>query len=93
MLTGPIGDLIGRIIQPAKAHCCPCCNSKTLRSQGCMEICPVCGWEDDPESSANEDAVSYPNGITLRKARENYQAFGTSIEGCSFARKRLPDEL
>ncbi len=93
MLSGPIGNLIGKIVQPAKAHRCPCCNSKTLRYQGCMEICPVCGWEDDPEASANVDAASYPNGITLRKARENYRKFGNSVEGSTFGRKPLPDEL
>lgn len=55
-------------------HSCPCCEFKTLPTKGEYDICPVCFWEDDGNTEANN--YSSPNHMTLAQARENFAKFG-----------------
>ncbi|NBF05570.1 hypothetical protein GV819_25065 [Pseudomonas sp. Fl5BN2] len=49
---------------------CPCCGYLTLGARGEYEICDLCHWEDDGSNAA--DALSGPNHMTLRQAREQF---------------------
>ena len=53
---------------------CPCCGSSVLRERGAFEICPVCGWEDDPAQSADPDLEGGANDMSLNAARAAWQA-------------------
>lgn len=55
---------------------CPCCAFLTLPERASFDICPVCFWEDD--GNDDPDGDQGPNGVTLRVARQNYQALGVS---------------
>ncbi|HWA29969.1 MAG TPA: CPCC family cysteine-rich protein [Rhizomicrobium sp.] len=48
---------------------CLCCASRTIRERGAFEICPVCGWEDDPSQAADENLAGGANVQTLAQAR------------------------
>lgn len=57
---------------------CPCCGYYTYTEEpGTTKrfICPVCYWEDDPNSLKDENYVGKENGVSLAKARENYAKF------------------
>jgi hypothetical protein len=56
---------------------CPCCGSKVLREGGAFEICPVCGWEDDPSQSDDPELDGGANPISLSDARAAWQARAT----------------
>ena len=48
---------------------CPCCGEGKVEE---FDICPVCGWENDP----NQEKVSSLRGanhMTLEEAREAYR--------------------
>lgn len=49
---------------------CPCCESKTIQEPGCYEICPNCGWEDDPVQSKNSNFSGGANKLSLFEARK-----------------------
>jgi hypothetical protein len=53
---------------------CPCCGSNVLQARGAFEICPVCGWEDDPAQSRDPDLAGGANGPSLNNARATWQA-------------------
>lgn len=57
---------------------CACCGRLTLSARGDYEVCPHCGWEDDPAQAAVPDSPGGPNGVTLRQAQRNYALFGAS---------------
>lgn len=61
---------------------CPCCHNLTLSEQptGTYEVCPVCYWEDDPVQFDDEEYEGGANSVSLKKARENYRAFGACNE-------------
>jgi len=50
-------------------HTCPLCGSKTITEPGAYEICPVCGWEDDPVQSKDPDYAGGANTQSLAAAR------------------------
>lgn len=53
---------------------CPCCQQATLEEPaGSYEICPVCGWEDDPVQAEDPDYAGGANHESLRQAREMYR--------------------
>jgi uncharacterized Zn finger protein (UPF0148 family) len=52
---------------------CPCCGSLTLRQSGAFEICPVCGWEDDPEQARDPETSGGANSMSLSLAREQWK--------------------
>ncbi|MCQ2396865.1 MAG: hypothetical protein MJ106_04115 [Lentisphaeria bacterium] len=55
-----------RIRQKAK---CPCCGIRVLDTKGKYEICPVCGWEDDPIQAKDHAFAGGANSIALVDAR------------------------
>ncbi|MFN8817441.1 MAG: CPCC family cysteine-rich protein [bacterium] len=52
---------------------CPCCGSKSISSAGGYEICPVCGWEDDPTQAAEPEYKGGANRDSLNEARSKWQ--------------------
>lgn len=54
---------------------CLCCGYLTLQSE-IHDLCPVCWWQDDPGNWSDRDAVWGANGISLREAQQNFQAYG-----------------
>lgn len=83
-----------------KDACCPCCNFQTLNANGGYEICVICWWEDDGQSTkeANE-TYDGPNGkYSLTLAKANFAKHGHMynegegikiVEQPSEARQRL----
>ena len=53
---------------------CPCCGEMTLEMAGNYEICPRCGWEDDPTQSADPTLEGGANALSLNQAREKWRA-------------------
>jgi hypothetical protein len=45
-----------------------CCGSLTIRERGRFEICPICGWEDDPTQARDENLAGGANRISLAEA-------------------------
>ena len=51
-------------------YACPCCGRRTLTEEpGSYEICPVCGWEDDPLSRRDPAFTGGANKMSLEEAR------------------------
>ncbi|EGN7764477.1 hypothetical protein ISN88_004608, partial [Escherichia coli] len=38
----------------------------------CYEICPICGWEDDPVQSADPDFSGGANSPSLNEAKRAF---------------------
>lgn len=53
---------------------CPCCKSLVLEESGEYEICPVCGWEDDPVQRKDPDFAGGANELSLNEARKAFLA-------------------
>lgn len=53
---------------------CPCCKHKTIEELGYYEICPVCGWEDDPVQSADPDFSGGANTLSLNEAKQEFNS-------------------
>ena len=53
---------------------CDCCGSKIIRERGAFEICPVCGWEDDPAQARDPDLKGGANATSLNDARAAWKA-------------------
>ena len=62
------------IIGPAAEddRLCPCCGQHTFDEKGAYEICPVCGWEDDPVQRREPDFEGGANSLSLNEARRKY---------------------
>jgi hypothetical protein len=56
---------------------CACCGSKVIRDRGMFEICPVCGWEDDPAQVRNPNLAGGANALSLNEARAAWAARAT----------------
>ncbi len=54
-------------------HMCPCCNKYRFDEIGKYEVCPICGWEDDPTQRADASYVGGANHESLDEARINYK--------------------
>ena len=52
---------------------CPCCGSYPFSERNSYEICPVCGWEDDPLQRRDESVSGGANAMSLREAREEFR--------------------
>ncbi|MDO4285377.1 MAG: CPCC family cysteine-rich protein [Eubacteriales bacterium] len=55
---------------------CPCCGKHRFKEEGFYEICPVCGWEDDPLQRDEPDFEGGANDESLNQARARYLAKG-----------------
>lgn len=53
---------------------CPCCCNKTITDLGNYEICPICGWEDDPVQSEDPEFSGGANVSNLNDAKKKYYA-------------------
>lgn len=51
---------------------CPCCGQYAFEEKGAYEICPVCGWEDDPLQRRDPDFAGGANSLSLKEARRKY---------------------
>ncbi len=49
---------------------CPSCSSLTLDEKDVYEICPICGWEDDPTQSQDPNYTGGANEMSLNQYRE-----------------------
>ena len=75
---------------------CPCCEYLTFEEEPCgtYEICPVCYWECDGVQNSDPEYDGGANGISLRKARENFAKYrAVKREFVREVRRPLPDEL
>lgn len=52
---------------------CPCCGKHHFTYQDFFEICPVCGWEDDPIQRMEPDYEGGANRVSLNQAREAFK--------------------
>jgi hypothetical protein len=68
------------------AYACPCCGYLTLeqRPPGTWEVCPVCGWEDDPVQFEDPSYEGGANQVSLAEARRNYLDSGAAAPGSAF---------
>lgn len=59
---------------------CACCGFLTLEGppSGTFQVCPVCYWEDDGTQLADPAYDGGANGVSLRRAQENFARFGAS---------------
>jgi hypothetical protein len=95
-LVRPKGEgRIGMLNNQGCRVACPCCGFKTLLSNGRhdqnadWEICPVCGWENDPVQREQPRMEGGANSVSLDQAKANYAAFG-AIERSAVPHVRLP---
>lgn len=51
---------------------CPVCRKHKFEEKGKYEICPVCGWEDDPIARKDPSFDGGANGISLEEARKRF---------------------
>ncbi len=51
---------------------CPCCGRFHFEEKGAYEICPICGWEDDPVQRRDPDFEGGANSMSLSEARRKY---------------------
>ncbi|MBH9663718.1 hypothetical protein L0Z19_27105 [Burkholderia multivorans] len=58
---------------------CPCCESPTIGVRGDYEICPVCGWEDDPVQSDDPTFAGGANQSSLNEARKHWQTTKSKV--------------
>ena len=49
---------------------CPVCKQHRFWEK--YEICPVCGWENDPVQRKDPDFAGGANELSLREARKAY---------------------
>ena len=47
---------------------CPVCGKHYFDEIGAYEICPVCGWEDDPLQRREPDLKGGANSMSLNEA-------------------------
>lgn len=80
-------------------HPCPCCNQNTLEEVDFYNICPVCGWEDDPGQRAHPDDNIGANDMSLNDARASYRK-GLQVKSledqkidCPLLQREIPEGL
>ncbi len=58
---------------------CPCCATLALGEEAAYEVCPTCGWEDDPVQREQPDYAGGANGVSLHEARKNWREYGQAF--------------
>ncbi|MEI6914549.1 MAG: CPCC family cysteine-rich protein [Armatimonadota bacterium] len=53
----------------SELHPCPVCKAKVISEIGKWEICPICGWEDDPGQQKHPSTTGGANDLSLDEAR------------------------
>ena len=51
---------------------CPVCGQHRFEEKGGYEICPICGWEDDPLQRREPDLAGGANKLSLNEARKEW---------------------
>lgn len=54
-------------------HKCPVCGKYEFADEASFDICPYCGWEDDPVMEAEPDYTGGANYLCLNDFRKQYQ--------------------
>ena len=57
---------------------CPACDRPVFAAEGAGEVCPACGWRDDPAGRADPDRPG-DAGVSLSEARRNVAAFDRAV--------------
>ena len=57
------------LFQRQSGHPCPVCGQHRFSQKGSYEICPVCGWEDDPVQERDPDFSGGANRQSLQEYR------------------------
>lgn len=67
---------------------CPCCGFFTLdeKPPGTYDICPLCGWEDDP---VQHDDPTYRGGANHESLIECRLNFFTSSQAMALVKSKL----
>ena len=52
---------------------CPVCGKYYFPERHGYDICPVCGWEDDPLQRRERDLAGGANRLSLNEARRHYE--------------------
>jgi len=60
---------------------CPCCGLYFFHEKNAYEICPVCGWEDDPSQRRDEALSGGANALSLKEARRKFKEDNPSVNG------------
>ncbi|MDX7998101.1 hypothetical protein FE394_02535 [Xenorhabdus sp. Reich] len=55
---------------------CPCCNNASFSFFGEYDICPICGWEDDPIQFQDPDYSGGANSMSLNEAKNAFKPSG-----------------
>jgi hypothetical protein len=53
---------------------CVCCGSAVIAKRDAYEVCPVCGWEDDPAQAIDPEFAGGANRFSLNAARSAWLA-------------------
>ena len=71
VIAGHLGKWEATRLQPldAGSFLCPVCATPIVGRSGTYEICPTCGWEDDPVQSDDSSYVGGANAGSLDDAR------------------------
>lgn len=68
-----LGDLGGYVFKPM-SYPWPCCGFRVFdEPRGSFDICPICGWEDDPLQGANPCTGRSATSEPLVQAQDNFQ--------------------
>lgn len=51
---------------------CPVCRKHHFEDEDSYEVCPVCGWEDDPLQRDEPDFEGGANVLSLNQFKEEY---------------------
>ncbi|MBP0963231.1 MAG: hypothetical protein J6Q99_02935 [Oscillospiraceae bacterium] len=75
---------------------CPCCDYITIPNGGDAPayICPVCLWEIDPFTTAQDQPSDQNHGLSLVQARQNFAQYGAVVPHLKqYCRPPLPKEI
>ena len=71
--TGVGAGGAGELDLPIRKKKCFCCGEYTIPIETEGEVCPICGWIDDPYQNRHLDSLDGKNTISLKEAREIYK--------------------
>ncbi len=71
--TSAYGPSGGAGVLQRKWKQCQCCFHYSLPVFSDYEVCPICGWIDDPEQNADWDLTNKSNEMSLKEARHAWR--------------------
>ena len=63
-------EMSGGVSSPQLLKKCACCKEYTLPVNTEYELCPICGWIDDPFQNKNPNSAIGRNPMSLVEAQE-----------------------